>query len=221
MIEKQKPKYTVEYKFILIGNTAVGKTLFFKRIQTGIFNEKNISTIGVDRCFLYFKDIDVKIKGKDSKEEFNIILYDTAGQERYRALSKNYFSKTDVIILIYDITNKKTFEDIEKWLDSVDDLLSNRKTGNYIIFLLGNKSDLVGKDYELREVAEEEAKNLCEEKGIYWGGECSMKDFTKEKLSDILLKAWKKYVEKFGIKQNSKMAFRLGNMKKATNKIKC
>ena len=99
MTEKQKPKYTVEYKFILIGNTAVGKTLFFKRIQTGIFNEKNISTIGVDRCVLYFKDIDVKIKGKDSKEEFNIILYDTAGQERYRSLSKNYFSKTDVIIL--------------------------------------------------------------------------------------------------------------------------
>ena len=59
MEEKHK-----EYKFILIGNTAVGKTVFFRNVTSGIFNQKNISTIGIDKYTLFFENIDINIKGK-------------------------------------------------------------------------------------------------------------------------------------------------------------
>ena len=205
-----------EYKIILIGNSAVGKTAFFKKITKGFFSDKNISTIGIDKCTLYFKDVEVNLKGNNKKEEFNIILFDTAGQERYRALAKNYFTSTDIVMLIYDITEKKTFDDIEKWLDDIKDKLSDWKTGHYVIFLLGNKLDLANEDGDgnKREVTEEEAESICEEKSIYWGGECSCKTFTQEQLNEILLKSFKKYVENFGIKEDPKKATRLGDLKK-------
>ena len=216
MSEKQSDKSSKEYKIILIGNSAVGKTAFFKKLTKNIFNERNISTIGIDKATLYFKDIQVLSKGNNKKEEFNIILFDTAGQERYRSLAKNYFSSTDIVMLLYDITNKQSFEDIEKWLDDIKDKLSDWKTGHYVIFLLGNKLDLANEDGDgnKREVTEEEAESICEKKSIYWGGECSCKTFTQEQLNEILLKSFKKYVENFGIKEDPKKATRLGDLKK-------
>ena len=190
-----------EYKIILIGNSAVGKTAFFKKITKGFFSDKNISTIGIDKCTLYFKDVEVNLKGNNKKEEFNIILFDTAGQERYRALAKNYFTSTDIVMLIYDITEKKTFDDIEKWLDDIKDKLSDWKTGHYTIILLGNKLDLADGENGKREVKEEDAENFCDENSINWGGECSCKDFSQEQLKELLLNSFKKYVEKFGVKE--------------------
>ena len=216
MSEKKGEKKYMEYKIILIGNSAVGKTAFFKKITKGVFNERHISTIGVDKSTLYFKDIEVKSKDVEKKEEFNIILFDTAGQDRYRSLAKSYFNSTDIVMLIYDITNKQSFIDIEKWLDDIQDKLSDWKTGHYVIFLLGNKLDLANEDGDgnKREVTEEEAESICEEKSIYWGGECSCKTFTQEQLNEILLKSFKKYVENFGIKEDPKKATRLGDLKK-------
>ena len=216
MSEKQSDKSSKEYKIILIGNSAVGKTAFFKKITKGFFSDKNISTIGIDKCTLYFKDVEVNLKGNNKKEEFNIILFHTAGQDRYRSLAKSYFNSTDIVMLIYDITEKKTFVDIEKWLDDIKDKLSDWKTGHYTIILLGNKLDLANEDGDgnKREVTEEEAESICEEKSIYWGGECSCKTFTQEQLNEILLKSFKKYVENFGIKEDPKKATRLGDLKK-------
>ena len=212
MSEKQSDKSSKEYKIILIGNSAVGKTAFFKKLTKNIFNERNISTIGIDKDTLYFKDIQVLSKGVEKKEEFNITLFDTAGQERYRSLAKNYFSSTDIVMLLYDITNKQSFEDIEKWLDDIKDKLSDWKTGHYVIFLLGNKLDLA-EDNEKREVKEEDAENFCEDKSIYWGGECSCKTFSQEQLNEILLKSFKKYAENFGVKEDPKKVTKL-NLKK-------
>ena len=90
-----------DYKIILIGDSGVGKTSLFKKISNGIFTGKNISTIGMDKITIIFKDINVDIKGKEQKEDFNIMLYDTAGQERYRAITKNYFQGTDMVYMIY------------------------------------------------------------------------------------------------------------------------
>ena len=213
MSEKQSDKSSKEYKIILIGNSAVGKTAFFKKLTKNIFNERNISTIGIDKATLYFKDIQVLSKGVEKKEEFNITLFDTAGQERYRSLAKNYFSSTDIVMLLYDITNKQSFEDIEKWLDDIKDKLSDWKTGHYVIFLLGNKLDLA-EDNEKREVKEEDAENFCEDKSIYWGGECSCKTFSQEQLNEILLKSFKKYAENFGVKEDPKKVTKLKLKKK-------
>ena len=209
-----------DYKFILIGDSAVGKTSIFKKITTEIFSEKNISTIGMDKRTLYFKEIDVNIKGEAKKEDFNILLFDTAGQERYRAITKTYFQGSDGVIILYDITSKKTFLDVESWLDSLSEALSHWKNGNYVITLLGNKLDLVESGLKPREVEEEEAEKICNEKEIYWAGECSVKDFTTKELTDILITTWKNYVEKFGLKEVIKSQMKMKGMqyKKKTKK---
>ena len=189
-----------EYKIILIGNSAVGKTSIFKKISSGTFTDRNISTIGMDKRTLSFKDIEIEINDQKLKEEFNIILYDTAGQERYRAITKNYFQGSDIVFILYDITSKKTFEDVESWLDSLSDTLSSWKTAKYLITLFGNKLDIVTSEEKPREVEEDEAEKLCEDKSIKWGGEISVKESSVEDLNEILLKAWREYVQKFGLK---------------------
>ena len=209
-----------EYKFILIGDSSVGKTSIFKKITTEIFTEKNISTIGMDKRTLFFKDIEVNIKGETKKEDFKILLFDTAGQERYRAITKTYFQGSDGVIILYDITTKKTFLDVESWLESLTQTLSHWKNGNYVITLIGNKLDLVESNIKSREVEEEEAEKICNDKEIYWAGECSVKDFTPKELTDILITTWKNYVEKFGIKDKVKTQMKMKGMqyKKKTKK---
>lgn len=189
-----------DYKIILIGDSAVGKTSIFKKISSGSFTDRNISTIGMDKRTMNFKDIEVEINGKISKEEINIILYDTAGQERYRAITKNYFQGSDIVFLIYDITTRKTFDGVESWLESLNEILSSWKTGHYSILLFGNKLDVVTSEEKPREVEEEEAQKLCDDKVIIWGGEISVKDFTVEQLTELLINSWKNHVQKFGLK---------------------
>ena len=186
-----------EYKAILVGDTSAQKTAIFKKLTSGTFTDKNISTIGVDRKILHFKDIEIDIKGKNQKEDFNIILYDTAGQERYRSITKSYFKNSDIVFIIYNICYRKTFDDVEIWLESINENLSSWKTEHYLITLLGNN---IKDDIDRREVEEEEAKQFCEDKGIMWGGEICIKNYSAEQSTEILLNSWKAYVKKFGLK---------------------
>ena len=113
----------INYKFILIGNSREGKTMFFRKIATGGFDEKNISTIGIEKKTLDF-NLDVYNKeGKIEKKNFCISLFDTAGQEKFRAVTRNYYKGSDGIFLIYDIDDKGSFESIESWIESVQDCL--------------------------------------------------------------------------------------------------
>ena len=189
-----------EYKIILIGSSAVGKTSIFKKISSGTFTDRNISTIGIDKRTLNFKGIEVEIEGKKHTEEFNIILYDTAGQERYRSVTKNYYQGSDIVFILYDITERKTFDEVESWLESISETLSSWKTAKYSIILFGNKLDVATSKEELRKVEEEEADKLCEDKSIKWGQEISVKEFSVEQLNELLINAWKEHVKKFGLK---------------------
>ena len=201
MSDKNVDDNIIEYKFILVGDSSSGKQSFFKKITTDEFNKKNISTIGSDRRTLFFKDIEIELNGIIKTQNFNILLYDTAGQERYRAITKTYFKGSDVIILFYDITNRKSFENIEVWLESISQVLSNWKNSNYIIGLIGNKLDLVENSEKERQVTEEEAEKLCKENEIIWSGEISTKEFSQEQLKEIVLNLWKLYIGKFGLKE--------------------
>jgi small GTP-binding protein len=209
-----------DYKIILIGDSAVGKTSIFKKLTTGTFVDKNISTIGMDKRTLNFKDIEVEINGKKKMEEFNIVLYDTAGQERYRSITRNYFRGSDIVFVIYDITNRKSFEDVEVWLESLCQILSNWKTEKYIVSLLGNKIDFVENDEKPREVEEEEAQKLCENNDILWSGECSVKNFSVEELNEVFIKSWREFVKKFGIKSEISSQNRIEGSKYVKKKKK-
>ena len=174
----------IQYKILLIGNTNVGKTSVLKKMITGDFSDKNISTIGMDQKTIYTELELEKNEDKKQKEKysFEVTILDTAGQEKFRAITNSFFKGADGILILYDVTNRQSFEQVKLWIESLEEALGNHKTGKYLIILIGNKIDLVEKGQE-KEVEEYEAKEKCEDSDFYWGGEISAKTFTKEQLS--------------------------------------
>ena len=189
----------IEYKLVLIGNCDVGKTSIFKKITTDVFTEKNISTIGMDKRSLTF-EIEVNENNKKQLKNFDISLVDTAGQERFKSITKTYFKGADGIILLYDVTNKESFDQIENWLESIHESIGNQKNSKYIIFLLGNKIDLIGEDGIERCVSEHEAEEKCKEHNLLWGKECSAKTFSQEDFNNMFKVFVEKIYQKIGAK---------------------
>ena len=190
---------TVEYKVILIGDTSVGKTCLFKKLTSGIFLGKNISTVGIDRKTLSFV-YEFEENGKKVPKNVVITITDTAGQERYKSIIKAYYRGSNGIILLYDITDKKSFEHIPEWISNIKETLQEDE--KYVLFLLGTKEDLVQENRKQREVTIEEAKKKCEELEIEWGGECSSKEYSEDKYKDMFKNFVRIIYEKIGYPQS-------------------
>ena len=136
------------YKVLLLGDTNVGKTCFLFKYTDNTFHENHIATIGLDYRVK-------KIKLKNGKE-ISLQIWDTAGQDRFRAITKNYYKGAHGIVLIYDITNNQTFENVSKWVNQIHEEVSL----NVVIFLAGNKIDLEEKREISYEIGEKLAKEL-------------------------------------------------------------
>jgi small GTP-binding protein len=185
----------IEYKFILLGDSSVGKSSIFKRLLGNSFSKNQISTLGTEKAIINFDDLEID---KNTRQNFKIVLFDTAGQERYRAITKSYFRDSQGIVLIYSIVDEESFKHIEAWLDSIKDSLSDWKRSGYIVMLLGNKLDIAEENKEQRMILKEEAEKICSEQGIYWGGECSAKTFDENKFKEIFEKFMKQIYLKLG-----------------------
>lgn len=186
-----------EYKVVLAGNTDIGKTTFFKKLTKGTFNEEQVSTIGIDqKSFNY--DITITENGQDVKKKVKIILYDTAGQERYASITKTYFKKASGIILLYSIIDRDSFINLTKWLKDVRDKLGNYENNKYLVFLMGTKFDIVKNDESKRKVKEEEALDFCDQNDLLWYGEYSSKDTSQETFQKLLAEFAKKLYIKVG-----------------------
>ena len=176
---------SINYKFVLIGNSGAGKTSFFRKLSTGEFYEKNISTIGVEKKTLELNLDIINDEGKTEKKSFVISLFDTAGQEKFRAITHNYYKEADGILLIYDIDDKSSFESIEMWIESIRQNMGSNDVSKYAMVLIGNKSDLIEEEIKEREVTEDEAKQICEKYDIIWGGEQSIRSIGFEELRKL------------------------------------
>ena len=185
----------IEYKFILLGDSSVGKSSIFKRLLGNSFSENQISTLGTEKAILNFDDLEIN---KNTRQNFKIVLFDTAGQERYRAITKSYFRDSQGIVLIYSIVDEESFKHIEAWLDSIKDSLSDWKRSGYIVMFLGNKIDIAEENKEQRMILKEEAEKICSEQGIYWGGECSAKTFDQNIFKEIFENFMKQIYLKLG-----------------------
>lgn len=179
--EEKKPK-KIFYKIILIGDSLVGKTCLFRKLTKGTYSTKNISTIGMDQTTVT-RTISIPQDPNDesSPEEevdFTIHLWDTAGQERFRSITSGYFKQSHGLILLYDITNRTSFDNLEKWMESVNETLGT--SNKYAVILMGNKADLE----EKRKVTYEEAEDKCKKYNIFWGGECSVQEMTLDELNE-------------------------------------
>ena len=140
----------LDLKVVLLGQSAVGKTCIFKKITSGVFNEKTISTIGIDRRTLTF----IIKNSEGNVMEVDVQLWDTAGQERFRSITAGYYKASQGLLLMYDITKKESFDSIENWIKNIKESLGEDE--KYVIVLLGNKVDLANDNPELRMVSTED-----------------------------------------------------------------
>ena len=120
----------LKLKLLLIGDTAVGKTCMILKYTDDKFPEAHISTIGVE----YKSHI-----LKTDKYKITLNIWDTSGQERFRSITKSFFTNTNGVLFVYDITNLKSFENVKNWIKD------SEMFGKYDSILCGNKLDLNNK----------------------------------------------------------------------------
>ena len=126
----ENKEYDLLFKLILIGDSYVGKSNILLKYLKNQFNENSKTTIGVDTKNIIINNKRIKIQ-----------IWDTAGQERYRSITSAYYKGAKGALIVYDITRKNTFDNIDKW---ITDLKLNGDK-NICIIILGNKSDLIDK----------------------------------------------------------------------------
>ena len=131
-------------KCIIIGDSGVGKSSITKRLVENSFSETTQSTVGVEYDFT-----NITVNGKSE----NLYIWDTAGQEKFRSIARAYYRNASCALLVFDMTNKETFNNINTWLSDVNSLCENVS-----IILVGNKSDLASD----RAVSTEEAQSFAD-----------------------------------------------------------
>ena len=141
--------YDHMFRFIIVGDMAVGKSCLLLQFTDHKFRHQHELTIGVE-----FGGKTIEVKNKNVK----IQIWDTAGQEAFQAITRTYYKGAIGALLVYDITRKDSFEHITKWLNEV------KSNGSKDIFciLIGNKKDLE----DQRQVKFEEGKKLAEENNL-------------------------------------------------------
>uniref|UniRef100_A0A8D0AII2 RAB1A, member RAS oncogene family b n=1 Tax=Sander lucioperca TaxID=283035 RepID=A0A8D0AII2_SANLU len=135
------------FKLLLIGDSGVGKSCLLLRFADDTYTESYISTIGVD-----FKIRTIELDGKTIKLQ----IWDTAGQERFRTITSSYYRGAHGIIVVYDVTDQESFNNVKQWLQEIDRYASE----NVNKLLVGNKCDLTTKKVVDYTTAKEFADSL-------------------------------------------------------------
>ncbi|CAK4658547.1 unnamed protein product [Aphanomyces euteiches] len=134
---------------LLVGDLGVGKSSLALRFADGTFFESSIATVGVD-----FKVKTIELEGKTIK----LHVSDIAGQERFRGVATNYFHGAHGILVVYDVTDRESFQHVKEWLDEIDQKASEHVNK----LLVGNKSDLIAE----RVVSTDAGKEFADSRGM-------------------------------------------------------
>ncbi|KAK9391110.1 ras-related protein Rab-1B [Crotalus adamanteus] len=141
------PEYDYLFKLLLIGDSGVGKSCLLLRFADDTYTESYISTIGVD-----FKIRTIELDGKTIKLQ----IWDTAGQERFRTITSSYYRGAHGIIVVYDVTDQESYNNVKQWLQEIERYASE----NVNKLLVGNKCDLTTKKVVDYTTAKEFADSL-------------------------------------------------------------
>ena len=139
--------FDVKYKIMVLGESKVDKTQLIKRYTKDQFGGVYLTTVGMD-----FQDKIIEIEDK----KVRLQIWDTAGQERFRNVTKSYFQSSQGLVLVYDITDRESFEKLNFWVDNI----KNNAPENAKFILVGNKCDLANERKVSYEEGENYAKNL-------------------------------------------------------------
>ncbi|KAI6202925.1 Rab-10 [Aphelenchoides besseyi] len=153
-----KKQYDLLFKLLLIGDSGVGKTCILYRFSDDAFNTTFISTIGLllKRILEVVEACDFQVLTSKSRplsseaKKIKLQIWDTAGQERFHTITTSYYRGAMGIMLVYDITNAKSFDNIAKWLRNIDEHASEE----VVKMLLGNKCDMTDRRVVSKECGE-------------------------------------------------------------------
>ena len=184
-----------------IGDSQVGKSAMTEIYLNREFSEEYLTTIGIN---INTKDTKIIINGEE--KEIKVKIWDTAGQEKFKSISTQYIKNCDGILLIYAINNKKTFENIENWLNEIE---HKKKKNNIPLVLIGNKIDLEKE----REVSFQEGEKLAQIYNMEFF-ECSAKDKinVNECFNCLIELIFQLYEDEFNIDDKSYSIFDNGAM---------
>ena len=164
-------EYDYLFKLILVGDSYVGKTNILSKYIKDEFNLNTKSTVGVE-----FGTKILKIEDKIIKAQ----IWDTAGQERYKSITSTYYKGAKGAFIVYDITNRLSFESVDKWIQDLN--LNSDK--NITLLLIGNKKDLADK----REVTTEEGEEKAKSFGLAFLETSALTGENIDKVFDYILK---------------------------------
>ncbi|CAH8630403.1 unnamed protein product [Schistosoma bovis] len=144
------------FKLLLIGDSCVGKTSLLIRFKDGIFLKGSyISTVGID-----YKTKTVKA----NDQLVRLQIWDTAGQEKFRSLTKSYYRDTNAVLLVYDICKMDSFSNIKSWMSEINANIQSNNN-NILIILVGNKLD----EERNRMVTKKEGERLAQQTdALFW-----------------------------------------------------
>ena len=173
----------IKCKVIVVGDSGVGKTTLISRVIDK-FNENTLSTFGVSYVS---KDIDIEKKKKKNEKK------EKTGQEKYHSLNRLFYNGTKICIIVYDITNNESFQNvINFWYKEITNEISDK-----VIFgLAGNKSDLYSKE----EVKEEDARIFANEKKMIYS---LVSSYQNTGIDELFNQLGKEYLNQI-MKENSK-----------------
>lgn len=204
--------YDMLFKIVLIGDNYVGKSCILRRLLSDSFNENISNTIGVE-----FGSTKLKILGKTIKMQ----IWDTAGQEKYRTITTSYFRNIAGVVLVYDITNHKSFKNCENWLKDLEAIVVGNRP---VVVMVGNKNDMEA----TRQVTTEEGEQFAKQHNLLFL-ETSAKSKNSNRVYEIFCSLGKQIccdikdfktqpdIEESGIKRGVCVLY----VEKESNKTKC
>ena len=203
LIELKKYDFNNLIKIILLGESDVGKTALFKRYFNDSFKiDNNLATIGMEsetKFIMINKDI------------CKLTIFDTAGQEKFRSVPRNYYKNADGILLLFDVCNRDTFDKIKDWINEIK-IHSNKSINNdddknkLIVYLLGNKIDME------RDVNKKEGEKMANELKIkYFEISCKTSINVNEVINRLI-------IECYNSSSNESNSIKIGNKKGTKNK---
>ncbi|NXK90883.1 RB39B protein, partial [Formicarius rufipectus] len=166
-----EPPWQYQFRVIMLGDSTVGKSSLLRRYTEGVFLDAANQTVGVD-FYVQFVELEPGLRVK-------LQFWDTAGQERFRSVTRSYYRNSAGAMLLFDITNRASFESARRWHRDVADTVQPFCT---VFLLVGHKSDLGGQ----RRVARGEAEGLAASLGAQYV-ETSAKDASNVALAFRML----------------------------------
>ena len=187
------------YKVLLLGNSYVGKTCILLRFSEDIFKENYDVTIGLN-----YRIKSMTVENNPIKMQ----IWDTSGEEKFKAIAKNFYRGAHGVLLVYDICQKNSFLDVKSWIEQI---IENADNDDIVMILCGNKCD----NEKERKITKEEGGNLAKNYGIPFF-ECSAKNNIN--INEIFETMAQKIFTKVGNRQSSSVKLTPNSIKKKIGK---